>query len=361
MTKNLIIYGSCVSRDIFNLEENSDFSLLEYYARSSMASLCSAAYANEDALQRIPSAFRRRMVAYDFSKAMFSENNQFSDSDIILIDLIDERFDLVALPSGQIITLSNELTESGLLEDPSITGFRVIPQGSMERRRLWFQGMQKLFAFLKDRNKLDRVIINKVFWSSRFEKDSNTIFPVAPAFIEKANAELNWMYEVLSHELAEHQFMSFSPSLLTADEQHRWGISPFHYCEGYYVEALTQIRKKTENPNAAIIDSPSKPRPYPPFISLSAKLTVAAFRADEEIFAHCSLVIDGKFQDSGSVAFYLVVDGTRRDVRWYDTSRDARFPVPSSYETLEVIAFYKDALEEQLSAKCNVEQIEHLL
>ncbi|WP_347709876.1 DUF6270 domain-containing protein, partial [Pseudomonas sp. 43(2021)] len=46
MTKNLIIYGSCVSRDIFNLEENSDFSLLEYYARSSMASLCSAAYAN---------------------------------------------------------------------------------------------------------------------------------------------------------------------------------------------------------------------------------------------------------------------------------------------------------------------------
>lgn len=361
MTKNLIIYGSCVSRDIFNLEETSDFSLLEYYARSSMASLCSAAYINEEALARIPSAFRRRMVAYDFSKAMFSENNQFNNSDIILIDLIDERFDLVALPSGQIITLSNELTESGLLEDPSIAGFRIIPQGSMERRKLWLQGMQRLFAFLRDRNKINSVIINKVFWSSRFDKDSETSFPVAPALIEKANAELSWMYDVLSHELAEHQFIGFSPSLLTADEKHRWGISPFHYSEGYYTEALLQIRKKAESLNETVTEAPSTSRSYPPLVSSGARLTVAAFKADQEIFAHCSLATGGNIQNSGNVAFYLVVDGARRDVRWYSTSRDVRFPVPTSYETLEVIAFYKDTLEEQLSAKCNVEEIENPL
>jgi hypothetical protein len=357
VTKNLIIYGSCVSRDIFNLEETSDFSLLEYYARSSMASLCSVAYMNEEALQRIPSAFRRRMVAYDFSKAIFSENNQFDSSDIILIDLIDERFDLVALPSGQIITLSNELTESGLLEDSAIAGFRIIPQGSMERRKLWFQGMQKLFAFLRERNKLDRVIINKVFWSSKFDKDSETSFPVARAFIDKANAELDWMYDALSHELPEHQFISFPPSLLTADEQHRWGVSPFHYSEGYYVEALSQIRKKAEEQNEAVAETPPTTHPHPPLVSSGAKLTVAAVKADQEIFAHCSLATGGNIQYSGNVAFYLVVDGARRDVRWYSASRDARFPVPSSYETLEVIAFYKDPLEEQLSAKCNVEEV----
>lgn len=357
MTKNLIIYGSCVSRDIFNLEENSDFNLLEYYARSSMASLCSEAYANEDALQRIPSAFRRRMVAYDFSKAMFSEANQFNDSDIILIDLIDERFDLVALPSGQLITLSNELTESGLLEDPSIKGYSIIPQGSPERRKLWLQGMQKLFAFLKDRNKLDCVIVNKVFWSSRFEKESETHFPVAPALVEKANAELNWMYDALAHELAEHQFISFPPSLLTADEQHKWGVSPFHYCEGYYVEALSQIRNKFAHLHEAVTESPFVPRPFPPLISSGAKLTVAAFKADEEVFAHCSLVIDGRLQENGNFAFYFVIDGARRDVRWYDASPDARFRIPETYDTLEVMAFYKDAAEDQISAKCNVEQI----
>jgi len=357
VTKNLIIYGSCVSRDIFNLEENSDFNLLEYYARSSMASLCSEAYANEDALQRIPSAFRRRMVAYDFSKAMFSEANQFNDSDIILIDLIDERFDLIALPSGQLITLSNELTESGLLEDPSITGYKIISHGSPERRKLWLQGMQKLFSFLKDRNKLDRVIVNKVFWSSRFEKETDTPFPVAPTVVEKANAELNWMYNALAHELAEQQFISFSPSLLTADEQHKWGVSPFHYCEGYYIEALTQIRRKFANLHEAVAESSFVPRPHPPLISGDAKLTVAAFQADEEVFAHCSLVIDGQLQENGNFAFYLVIDGARSDVRWYEASPDARFRIPGKYDTLEIMAFYKDAAEDQISAKCTVEQI----
>ncbi len=94
--RNLLIYGSCVSRDIFNLEESRDFKLTDYYARSSMASLCSEAYENEEALSRIPSAFRRRMVACDFSKEILSAKDKFAAADVILIDLIDERFDLIA-------------------------------------------------------------------------------------------------------------------------------------------------------------------------------------------------------------------------------------------------------------------------
>jgi len=359
VTKNLIIYGSCVSRDIFNLEESRDFNLLEYYARSSMASLCSVGYENSEALEKIPSAFRRRMVAYDFSKEILSENNQFDNADVILLDLIDERFDLIVLPSGQTITHSNELSESGLLGDSSIEGFRTIPQGSMERRRLWFEGMQKFLALLKERSKLDRVIVNKVFWSSAFEKPSDTTFPVASSLIEKANAELTWMYEVLSRELADHQFLEFSPSLLTADEFHRWGASPFHYCEGYYKEALAQIKNKSATSDEALseIGSRAEARPYPPFVSKGAKLTVAAIKADGDIFAHCSLVTEGRLHDSGSFAFYLVVDGIRRDVRWYDDSQNARFQAPDIYKTLEVMAFYKDIFEEQLSAKCTVESM----
>ena len=320
-----------------------------------MASLCSDAYENSEVLENIPSAFRRRMVAYDFSKEILSKNNQFDNADVILIDLIDERFDLIVLPSGQVLTHSNELTESGILEDPSIEGFKSIPQGSMERRRLWFEGMQKLLVFLKQKNKLDRVLVNKVLWSSAFEKPSKTKFPVASIFIEKANTELTWMYEILSHELAEHQFLEFSSSLLTADEFHRWGASPFHYCEGYYKEALLQIQLKSASSYETV--SAAKARSYAPFVSKGAKLTVAAIKADGEIFAHCSLVTEGRLHDSGSFAFYFVVDGIRSDVRWYDTSQNARFRVPETYKTLEVMAFYKDIFEEQLSAKCTVEPI----
>lgn len=358
MIKNLLIYGSCVSRDIFNLEESRDFKLTDYYARSSMASLCSEAYENDKALSRIPSAFRRRMVACDFSKEILSARDKFSSADVILIDLIDERFDLISLPSGQLLTNSNELGESGALKDDGALGYTTIKQGTNERRELWLQGMQKFFCFLKEINKLDQVIINKVYWSSRFESESDTPFPVASSFIEKANHELSWMYEALHSVLREDQFLDFGPSLLTADELHRWGPSPFHYCKNFYREALAQIITKVTDLSETTEHRTAGP--HSPLVSSGVKLNVAAYRTNKEIFAHCSLVKDGSIHDSGCYAFYLVVNGARHEVRWYDTLPNAKFAIPDDISNLEVVAFYKDILEDQISTKCTVNLIDHL-
>ncbi|MFG0851055.1 DUF6270 domain-containing protein [Pseudomonas sp. FYR_2] len=358
MIKNLLIYGSCVSRDIFNLEESRDFKLVDYYARSSMASLCSDAYDNDEALSRIPSAFRRRMVSCDFSKEILSAKDKFSNADVILIDLIDERFDLISLPTGQLLTNSNELAESGLLDDDAALGHTVIKQGSNERRKLWLQGMQKFFEFLTELGKLDQVIINKVFWSSRFDKVTDKPFPVAHAIIESANQELSWMYESLGGLLRKDQFLDFSPSLLTADEQHRWGPSPFHYCNSYYREALAQIITKTIAPTEATDHLLSAP--HSPLVSSGVKLNVAAYKTNNGVFAHCSLVKDGSIHESGCFAFYLVVNGSRHEVRWYDTSPSARFELPENTSNLEIVAFYKDILEDQLSAKCSVKPLERV-
>ncbi|WEK29774.1 MAG: DUF6270 domain-containing protein [Candidatus Pseudomonas phytovorans] len=358
MIKNLLIYGSCVSRDIFNLEESRDFKLTDYYARSSMASLYSEPFENDDALSRIPSAFRRRMVACDFSKEILSAKDKFCNADVILIDLIDERFDLISLPSGQLITNSNELAESSLLTDESVTGYTTIKQSTPERRELWLQGMQKFFGFLKEINKLDQVIVNKVFWSSKFEVKTDTPFPVARPFIDKANQELSWMYEALRSILREDQFLDFSPSIMTADEHHRWGPSAFHYCSNYYREALAQIITKTVAPSETSEQRPAGP--HSPLVSSGVKLNVAAYRTNDEIFAHCSLVKDGSIHESGCFAFYLVVNGARHTVRWYDASPNARFEVPDNTSNLEIVAFYKDILEDQMSTKCTVKLLDGL-
>ncbi|MFP3861933.1 DUF6270 domain-containing protein [Pseudomonas capeferrum] len=354
MIKNLLIYGSCVSRDIFNLEESRNFKLTDYFARSSMATLCSAPYENIKALDRIPSAFRRRMVAYDFSKQLLTVPHKLKKAHTILIDLIDERFDLIALPSGQIITNSSELAESRLLEDSSVNGFRLIRHGSDERRELWLKGMHAFLDLMKHHNKLDRVIVNKVFWASRFERESDTAFPVSFESINQANRELEWMYDKLSDELDHSQFLNFDSTLLSADEFHRWGASPFHYCERYYKEALAQIslKQKTESEpdtseNSAI-DTDSPP------ISMGVRLSVAAYSTDSEVFAHCSLILNGRICESGNFAFYLYVDGDRHDIRWYDASESARFTKPSTPGELTVSAFYKDYLDQTISLKCNV-------
>lgn len=358
MIKNLLIYGSCVSRDIFNLEESRDFKLTDYYARSSMASLCSEAYKNDDALSRIPSAFRRRMVACDFSKEIISAKDKFLSADVILIDLIDERFDLISLPSGHLLTNSNELAESALLKSDCVMEYATIKQGTTERRELWLQGMHKFFEFLKKINKLDQVIINKVFWSSKFESKTDTPFPVAHSVIDKANQELSWMYEALRGALREEQFLNFSPSVLVADEHHRWGPSPFHYCKNYYREALAQIITKTSAPEEGAEHQPTGL--HSPLVSSGVSLNVAAYRTNEGIFAHCSLVKEGVIHDSGCFAFYLVVDGSRHNVRWYDSSPSARFEVPDNTSNLEIVAFYKDILEDQMSTRCTVQLLDSL-
>ena len=353
MIKNLLIYGSCVSRDIFNLEHSRVFKLTDYFARSSMASLSSSPYANDAALDRIPSAFRRRMVGYDFSKELILQPERLSSADIILIDLIDERFDLVALPTGQVITHSSELTESGLLADSDIQGFRLIQQGTEERRALWLEGMQKFIELLKQHNKLDSVLVNKVYWASQFETPSDSNFPVTLTAVNNANQELEWMYAALHSQLEDNQFLTFPPELLTADESHRWGASPFHYCEGYYKEALSQLtstQKSIGGDNPAINDASGKA----PLVSDGAKITVAAYRTESEIFAHCSLVMDGKIYENGNFAFYLLIDGVRHDVRWYEPSPRARFPIPDTPGELVVVAFYKDPQDQQTSSKRSV-------
>ncbi|MFJ7812356.1 DUF6270 domain-containing protein [Pseudomonas asiatica] len=360
MIKNLMIYGSCVSRDIFNLEDSRVFKLTDYFARSSMASLCSAAYENEEALNRIPSAFRRRMVAYDFSKQILTNTDAFHNADLILIDLIDERFDLVALPSGQIITKSSELVESGLLTDGSANGFRLIKPGSSERRALWIQGMHKFLEILEQHKKLDRVIVNKVHWASHFENSSETTFPVSLDAIEKANRELDWMYGELEKKLHKNQFLHFPPQLFASDEHHRWGISPFHYCERYYKEALSQLNSMT-SANNAIKSVPEEPTQKDSLlISEGATITATARKSEDGIFAHCSLVMNGRMYESGSFAFYLLVDGNKHDVRWYQASQSARFSIPDTPGELSIMAFYQDSLGERISCKCTVRSLDHL-
>lgn len=323
-----------------------------------MASLCSVPYENEEALNRIPSAFRRRMVAYDFSKQILTETEKLSSADVILIDLIDERFDLVVLPTGHIITNSSELAESGLLVDSCVSGYQLIKHGSTERRELWLQGMQKFLNLLESNGKLNSVVVNKVYWASHFEHPSDTDFPVSLAATERANQELDWMYKELEKKLGKHQFLQFSPDILTADETHRWGISPFHYSERYYKEALALLNTLTPPDNHAEPPSEESLINTLPLVSNGAKVTVAAYKTKSDVFAHCSLVMNGKIYESGNFAFYLLIDGNRHAARWYEASQTARFSIPEASGEIAVVAFYQDPKEEKISSQCIAKDLE---
>lgn len=241
----ILIFGSCVSRDILHSAENGRVALSDYYARSSIASLgtkpCDMAEAR---LLRIASEFQRRMVRRDVSKEFLSDALARTDFDVILIDLIDERFDLVELEPGAVATVSGEflLTETVTQSDRS--GERWIRSGSARHRSLWKAGVDRLFEALGKRGLLHRVIVNKVFWATKFA-DGSPIPNQDATATSAANDLLSWMYAELATRVPADQWITFPDSVLLANQGHRWGIAPFHYRDEYYRSAFAQLEEKT--------------------------------------------------------------------------------------------------------------------
>ena len=249
---------------------------------------------------------------------------------------------------------SAEFSQTGLLDDLGPDGFRLVKQGSFERRELWLRGMRIFFDLLKRHNKLDCVLVNKAYWAYEFEGEADSVFPVARHISEKANKELDWMYNALSRELHEDQFLHFPPEVLTSSESHRWGVSAIHYGDRYYKEALLQIINKQYQSRQDDGSSENALRRHSPLVSSGVKLTVSAYKVEGEVLAECSLMLDGQACDAACFAFYLFVDGVRHDTRWYEASKNVRFPFPSTAKKLEVMAFYKDIFDETVTVWGNV-------
>lgn len=235
----LLIFGSCVSRDILNHQGNAEkIFLVDYYARSSFASLGLQPCDERVELSKIDSAFQRRMVERDLCKAFFCDLERLS-FDILLIDLIDERFDLYISDESSGCTLSNELYSSGF-QCASTRGF-VVPSGSEKFWQLWEKGWECFVKKLLSAEMLDRVLVNQVFWSTRTESGGNFEPTYSRKRIDAANLLLERMYNRMRVDLQSSQFICFESDLMNGSINHRWGLSPFHYIDAYYQEAIRQL------------------------------------------------------------------------------------------------------------------------
>ena len=235
----LLIFGSCVSRDILNCPEaKAQFALVDYYARSSIASLGARPIEMPSTVQNISSKFQRRMVERDIRKDFLNDLTRLQ-FDVLLIDLVDERFNLYVEPEGRACTLSSELLISGFPTD-SNRGSRVY-SGSEEFWRLWETGWSILVNKLRCLGGLDRLRVNQVFWGSRTENGGDFKPDYSDNQIDTANQFLDRMYRHISADLPSEQFLRFDRGLMTGSVTHKWGTGPFHYIDAYYHAAVQQL------------------------------------------------------------------------------------------------------------------------
>ena len=228
-----------MSRDILNHQQDkTQLVLVDYYARCSIASLGARPIEMPPAVQNIRSKFQRRMVERDIRKDFLNDlaGLQF---DLLLIDLIDERFNLYVEPQGKVCTLSGELLSSGFRGN-SDGGSRCCFE-SEEFWRLWEAGWLIVLNKLRCLGVLDRLLVNQVFWGSRTENGGNFEPHYSSRQIDSANQFLDRMYQRISADIPSGQFLRFDHGLMTGSITHTWGISPFHYVDAYYQAAIEQL------------------------------------------------------------------------------------------------------------------------
>ncbi|WP_313704229.1 DUF6270 domain-containing protein [Massilia sp.] len=237
----LLVVGSCVSRDILNFLKKDQFTLADYYARSSLAALTTLpAELAASQLERIASPFQRKTVERETTKDLYRNSIGRIEADAVLIDLIDERFDTYEAAPGALITASVELHESGFFTDKDRDGDQWVRSGSQRHRELWQRGVERLFAKLKAYGLDQRVIVNKVFWADQFEDGT----PLPNDNVKKrrlANEHLAWMYSELERYVPAKRWLVADAQNLRASSQHRWGVAPFHYGDAYYQQMTRQL------------------------------------------------------------------------------------------------------------------------
>lgn len=231
----LFILGSCVSRDAFALKEGANYNITSYLARTSFASAFHHNVVQGLDLSTIPSAFQRRMVENDVLKKTEHSltHNQF---DWLIIDLIDERFNLFASEQNEIFTLSPELSNNCHYDKSG----KVIPSNSNEFFERWKEGWDKFIALAKQHNFLHKIILNKVFWTNKTVSDGNVVADTYQSWIDENNAWLGKLYTYIEQS-SGIKVLEYPVELLKADDEHKWGLQPYHYDKKVYLHLLNYI------------------------------------------------------------------------------------------------------------------------
>lgn len=240
------ILGSCVTRDIFNLIKEDEVTLKKYVARSSIISVMSPAADPKNLLSSsLPSAFQQRMVEADIQSTFLDTLTDVDSDEVLIIDLIDERFDVLYLPSSDsFITLSTEIMSTGFVPEDHGT---IVKSGSEVHRFLWERAWNLFVKKAKELNILSKIYLNRVFWGKKL--DTGELIPgTSENYTNKNNEYIRWMYSVVEKSLPQQNIVDVPEEYFTSTLAHRWGPSPFHYTDRYYEFMANKLKEIDGNP-----------------------------------------------------------------------------------------------------------------
>jgi hypothetical protein len=240
VSASVAIFGSCVSRDLFE-DPRLRPAVSVYAARSSVISSVSEPVEIDPARVRLDSDWQRRCVLADFGKTFFASLRE-APPDWLVIDLIHERFDLLRT-GGSLVTRSSAFQAAGL-DAAEDFGFEPLRRMSPEGDRLFAEAAGAFAGRLVELVPAERVILHRALWCDRY-RDGADVLPFAGQrrqLCDAQNAMLVRGYDALDRAFGGRAH-TLRPTEALADAGHRWQLEPFHYdapTNGWLTERLLE-------------------------------------------------------------------------------------------------------------------------
>ncbi|MEC0258394.1 DUF6270 domain-containing protein [Paenibacillus lautus] len=237
---NYFIFGSCVSRDIFNYSK--DHNVVDYFARSSIVSVTSKPLDISEEEILLESDFRRRMLRRDLRKDFINVIKE-TPFDYLIIDFIDERLDLLKL-DNKYYTRSNEFVSSNL---EHTRNFELIKRNSANAIQLWYEACSIYVEQLTSIVQPSKIILHKTFWAKKvFDDGQESQFdPEYQKFIDTNNELLSLYYNFFISLVPDVRILEVDSKYRISNKGHMWGLAPFHYIDEYYMKALDDLSSLT--------------------------------------------------------------------------------------------------------------------
>ena len=237
------IFGSCVTRDLFEFTENDFMILKSYIARQSIISAVSESIECKKQDIKLESNFQREMVFHDFCKDSFTILGR-DRSDFVIIDLIDERFSLIRY-KGSFVTASTYLINSKLLDNSVLYK---VEKGKDNKYYLEDNDIDKYLEdfCLKMLTQYEpfQIILHKAFLLDKYIDINGKLCDFGRNYIvnnKKTNERLCYMYNYLETYMKCGLVIDCCREYY-ASEKHKWGLAPMHYCNEYYNEVLLRLK-----------------------------------------------------------------------------------------------------------------------
>ena len=182
------------------------------------------------------------MVIRDLKKSFWSEIIE-KNYDILLLDLVDERFDVVKI-GNSIINKTGELDRSGYLNNKIYSRI----SRSTYASSVWNNECADFVKKLKNVLDTRKLVIVQPKWAEYYTSKGGQIIK----FDEKTLQTTHMWNTIIGGYYAElHRLLPEVPivnsDLNIANDNHIWGLAPIHYVDEWYLDIKEKIMKQAKD------------------------------------------------------------------------------------------------------------------